>query len=394
MAGKPDHDYGTKERKVDVDITVYGATGVVSQHVLAYLTQVSVSLPRKLTVTLAGRNKTKLRKLRERMEQKMTLLKEAKGGVDSFCIFDVFVADCQDSKALLAMAKRTRVVLNCAGPFRFYGTKVVQACAETGAHYTDISDETVWAGEMRARYGPSAAESGARIVSFCGFDSVPSDIAVYVAFKALKDECKEKSVDIAKATTWYTCQGGFTSGIILGRLQRKFNYRNLLHLIPYFEADPLVLTHPKIRADPDMETTRRRFALGEWINQLPATHSIFRFGVTLPFFLASVNFKVVYATAVALKYGRNFVYRERFVPAGFKFTHHFGPVSLIPALLTQIYLLIWNMVLRMPILGFRIASWLFPPGTGLSERCVKSEYLISSCSLCRVVLHGDFCLVR
>ena len=34
-------------------------------------------------------------------------------------------------------------VLNCVGPYRFYGEAVVKACVENGAHHVDISGNFV-----------------------------------------------------------------------------------------------------------------------------------------------------------------------------------------------------------------------------------------------------------
>lgn len=36
------------------------------------------------------------------------------------------------------LAKRTRVLLNCVGPYHLYSTPVVEACANNGTHYLDM----------------------------------------------------------------------------------------------------------------------------------------------------------------------------------------------------------------------------------------------------------------
>lgn len=38
-----------------------------------------------------------------------------------------------------ALAKRTRLIINCVGPYHLYSTPVVEACAENGTHYVDVS---------------------------------------------------------------------------------------------------------------------------------------------------------------------------------------------------------------------------------------------------------------
>jgi short subunit dehydrogenase-like uncharacterized protein len=39
---------------------------------------------------------------------------------------------------LNALAKRTRLIVNCVGPYHLYSTPVVEACAESGTHYIDV----------------------------------------------------------------------------------------------------------------------------------------------------------------------------------------------------------------------------------------------------------------
>lgn len=53
----------------------------------------------------------------------------------------IIIANVEDLESLNAMAKVSRVVLNCVGPYRFYGEAVVKACVENGANHVDISGE-------------------------------------------------------------------------------------------------------------------------------------------------------------------------------------------------------------------------------------------------------------
>jgi len=51
------------------------------------------------------------------------------------------VADVSDEASLQAMARSARVVLDCVGPFRYFGEPVVAACVAAGTHYLDICGE-------------------------------------------------------------------------------------------------------------------------------------------------------------------------------------------------------------------------------------------------------------
>lgn len=39
------------------------------------------------------------------------------------------------------MTSRGRVIINCCGPYRFFGEPVIKACIESGSHYLDVSGE-------------------------------------------------------------------------------------------------------------------------------------------------------------------------------------------------------------------------------------------------------------
>lgn len=59
----------------------------------------------------------------------------------STCDVQVVIADVDDEESLRSMAASARVLLNCVGPFRYWGEPVVKACIGAGAHYLDICGE-------------------------------------------------------------------------------------------------------------------------------------------------------------------------------------------------------------------------------------------------------------
>lgn len=161
--------------------------------------------------------------------------------------------------------------------------------------------------------------------------------------------------------------------------------------VPYLLDDPLVLAHPKIKSDPKMENTRKRLALAEWFNQLPYADSIFRFGFSVPFFMAPVNAKIVHASAVALKYGQDFIYRERMVPAGYKFTTNLSLISIIPAIMTQVFVVLAFIVLKMPVVGKALVNMFMPPGTGSDDRSCKMGYAFVYSEVCTAPNEAGAC---
>jgi len=354
------------EREIMSDITVYGATGHVGKRSISYLMQSSLSVNQVLRITIAGRTKKKLDALQKEFSTKMGHLTDIEPNSKGKCVFDVVAADSSDADAIMKMASRTKVVISCAGPFSECGSNIVAACASTGADYVDITGEVSWAGEMRTKYGKAAAESGSRIVSFCGFDSVPSDLAVLAAVHGLRQ--RDIHCDIETATTWHHCFGAANGGTIRTAAKMPLNVKKcFLRWVPFLMDDPLILTHPRIRLDPAVEETRNRLAMSEWMNQMPKCHTIFKLGVSAPFLMAPVNTKVVNASAIALQYGPNFVYEERFLPSGFKMTTRLGLLSIIPALIAQLGVVAATVLMKTPILGSLLISVFAPPGMGMTE---------------------------
>ena len=79
-----------------------------------------------------------------------------------------------DTAALEAALRETKVVLHAAGPFSRTARPVVEACLRTGAHYLDITGE-IAVFEMVARRDADARKAGVMMLPGAGFDVVPSD---------------------------------------------------------------------------------------------------------------------------------------------------------------------------------------------------------------------------
>nr|XP_009685017.1 PREDICTED: saccharopine dehydrogenase-like oxidoreductase [Struthio camelus australis] len=94
--------------------------------------------------------------------------------------------DGGDEGSLAAMARQTRLVLDCVGPYRFFGEPVIKACVENGASCIDISGEPQFLAGMYLKYNEKAAEKGVYVIGSCGFDSIPADMGVLYTRDKLK----------------------------------------------------------------------------------------------------------------------------------------------------------------------------------------------------------------
>ena len=100
----------------------------------------------------------------------------------------ILTADSSDPASLAALAATTKVILSTVGPFAKYGSALVAACAEAGTSYCDITGESDWVREMIDRHDDTARKTGAKIVSFCGHDCVPWDLAVQAVAAKIKEQ--------------------------------------------------------------------------------------------------------------------------------------------------------------------------------------------------------------
>ena len=74
----------------------------------------------------------------------------------------IVIADSGDTDQLSAMARRTCTLISTVGPYAQYGTPVLEACANEGTHYCDLTGEAQWMAQVYERINPIAKASGAR----------------------------------------------------------------------------------------------------------------------------------------------------------------------------------------------------------------------------------------
>ncbi|MET7411016.1 saccharopine dehydrogenase family protein [Streptomyces rubiginosohelvolus] len=158
-----------------LDVVLFGATGFVGALTAEYL---AAHAPAGLRWALAGRSRTKLEKLRERLT-----------AIAPRCAdLPLLETDADDAEALAELAASTRVVATTVGPYLRYGEKLVAACAEAGTDYADLTGEAEFIDRMYLEHDARARETGARIVHACGFDSVPHDLGAYFTVKQLPED--------------------------------------------------------------------------------------------------------------------------------------------------------------------------------------------------------------
>jgi trans-enoyl reductase len=155
----------------EFDIVLYGATGFSGKLTAEYLAR----RESRARIALAGRSRERLRAVREMLGPTAR-------------DWPLIVADASEPSTLEAMATRAQVVLTTVGPYTRYGLPLVTACAKAGTDYADLTGELMFCRNSIDLSHKQAADTGARIVLSCGFDSIPSDLNVYQLYRrAIED---------------------------------------------------------------------------------------------------------------------------------------------------------------------------------------------------------------
>lgn len=305
------------------DLVILGATGFVGRLVCQYL-QTYASQQEGFHWAIAGRSQSKL----EVISTSLT----ARGDVP------IILADATDIDSLRRLCGQARVVVSTVGPYAKYGEPLVEACAETGTDYCDLTGESPWIRRMIDQYRPLAQQTGARIVHCCGFDSVPSDLGVFCLQQASLQRWGQPCTSVDMRVL--AARGGFSGGTIASGLalvdeaQRDTTLKQKLQ-------DPYFLCPQSIRSDnqasplPPVQFDKH---WQEWV---------------APFVMAAVNTPIVLRSNYLqdYAYGESFRYSEGILTRG-------GPIGWLVA-----------QGLKLGLDGLAIAAAL-PPSRWLLENTV------------------------
>ncbi|HET8952114.1 MAG TPA: saccharopine dehydrogenase NADP-binding domain-containing protein [Solirubrobacteraceae bacterium] len=266
----------------DLDVVLYGATGFVGRLTARYLAQ---HAPEGARIALAGRSEPKLASVRGELGARAA-------------DWPLLVADSAGAAALAAIAARARAVATTVGPYQRYGIPLVQACAEAGTHYADLTGEVLFMREVIDRFDAAARESGARIVHTCGFDSIPSDLGVLALHRAVQ---RDGAGELEDTTLVVERLSGGLSGGTLDSLRGQLDEMRRDPAKRKLASDPYALS-PDRAAEPDLGKER----------ELQSVERNAELGWLAPFVMAGVNTRVV-RRSNALQghaYGSRFRYRE------------------------------------------------------------------------------------
>lgn len=228
----------------ELDVIIFGASGFTGKYTVLH----AIELLSQLKWGVAGRSQKKLEAVLKEMGSKA-------GQPDLVKKIPIVVADVADESSLKAMAGKCRIVVNCCGPFRYFGEPVIKACVDQGTHHVDVSGEPFYMENMQLKYNQPAKDKGIYVVSACGFDSIPADMGVlhlesqfagtvnsvesYIDLGSV-DATQSGSSSPINYGTWASAIGGLSTVPELLRLRRELFKDRLPRLNPPLAARPLL----------------------------------------------------------------------------------------------------------------------------------------------------------
>ena len=192
------------------DIIVFGATGFTGGLVAEYLAQTLE--PGQRSWALAGRDVRKLQRVREALAAKNP----------GWAELPIYQAASNDRESLHDLAARARVMLTTVGPYASRGEPLVAACVAEGCDYVDLTGEPAFWQGVIDRHHDEAAAKGLRLVSCCGFDSIPHDLGVLYTIEQLHERGGEGPIEI---DGFVRAHGGMSGGTLASALQAMAEMR-------------------------------------------------------------------------------------------------------------------------------------------------------------------------
>jgi short subunit dehydrogenase-like uncharacterized protein len=145
--------------RAEFDIVVLGATGATGREVVRYMAERAPQAG--VSWAVAGRDVDRCR---------ATLAASAATEVP------VLDLDVTDRAAVERVVDSAGVVANLVGPYARFGRHVYDVCAATGTDQVDVCGEIDWLAEQVPDVHDVAQQTGSRIVTACGFESLPFDL--------------------------------------------------------------------------------------------------------------------------------------------------------------------------------------------------------------------------
>ncbi|ETS75712.1 hypothetical protein PFICI_12656 [Pestalotiopsis fici W106-1] len=328
------------------DVVVFGATGYTG---LMTAEHIAARFPTDTKWALAGRSAEKLQKV----------VAECKTINADRIQPEIEICSLNDDD-LLALARKTFVLITTVGPYAQYGEHAFKACAEAGTHYIDCTGEAPWTLKMIKKYESKAKETGAIIIPQSGVESAPSDVLAWELCRTIRSQLSAPTADvIVEIHELNSVPSGGTLATLLG-LFDSFSIQEFVDSVKPYALSPV--PHPRGTPSPSI------------FSRLTGLYNVPNLGLLSTSITAATNASIVQRTWGLFQlepsrqkefYGSNFSYQELMKARNFAtgIAMHYGAM-VAGALLMFV-----------PPFRTLVRKFVFKPGEGPSREDCANEYI-------------------
>ncbi|KAI6801602.1 hypothetical protein KC360_g2450 [Hortaea werneckii] len=318
---------------------VFGATGYTGKYTAEHIT---AALPVDFKWAVAGRSEDKLKRLVE--ELRSTNADRIQPGIE--------IAQLEKND-LVSLAKKTKVLITTVGPYHKYGTAVVEACAETGTHYLDVTGETPWVFDIIQKYDTLAKKNGAIMIPQNGIESAPTDLMAWMVVSYIRKALGVGAKEFIQ--TIYDLRAS-ASGGTLATVLTLFDSYSLSHFAKSGQPWSMCPIQPSSGAynKPLME-------------KLTGLRTVSDLGLLTDSIQGPADIPIVHRTYGLLDNGK-------YYGPGFHMTAYMKARNFLQGLGIHLALTVGMMALILPPVRWLLKKFVYQPGEGPSKEQVRHEY--------------------
>ncbi|KAL2000329.1 hypothetical protein VTN02DRAFT_3269 [Thermoascus thermophilus] len=316
----------------EFDLVLLGPTGYTGRLCAEHIVQ---HLPTDLKWAIAGRSA-------EKLEQ---VAKDLKDANPDRIQPEILVLQL-DKQELDPLARKTRLIINCVGPYHLYSTPVVEACANNGTHYVDATGETPWVKRIIEKYHEAAKSNGAIIIPSVGIESALPDMLTWSLVKLIHEKLSVSTKEVISSIHEIKSSG--PSGGTLSTILTTLDTVGLQDLLK--ATDPFALA-----ASPPPTPIPRRSIVETIFGTILGVRSVPDLGTLTTSPSAVADVAIVHRSSTLMRelYGPRF-YFQQFLRARNVFVAFFIHVALVIGLA----------FLVIPQVRWLVQRFVYPPGEG------------------------------
>ncbi|CAI7661811.1 unnamed protein product [Penicillium manginii] len=321
------------------DLVLLGPTGYTGRFCADHIVQ---NHPTNLKWAIAGRSAAKM----DPIAQELRALVPDRVQPD---VLEVQL----NSAELDELAKKTKIIINCIGPYHKYSSPVVEACANNGTHYLDVTGETPWIKIMIDKYHDTAKNNGAIIIHSVGVESAPADMLAWALVKKVREDLSCNTREITSCIKEMKSSGA--SGGTLNTIISIFDWLPTSKLLKF--TGPFSLAAGPSPKDIPRETI---------LQKLLGARSVRDLGILTTSPNGMADMAIVYRSSTLMPefYGKRFAF------------HQFLNVrNVFIGALVHVGMMVGLSLLLLPPVRWLLRKFIFAPGNGPSMQDSLNDHL-------------------